>query len=65
MNADNGELFELFLEGVELRRGSANNYSWLLGLLDGFLGGKGFRDVSEDEMRRFAHLHKGRLEVST
>jgi integrase/recombinase XerD len=49
----NAEVVERFLEGRGLAKGSAQNYRIVLEVLDRFIQGHAFREVSEDDLRRF------------
>jgi len=53
MNGSNEEYLKRFLEGRELSKGSGFNYRFLLEMLDRFLQGKDFKQVDEDDLRRF------------
>lgn len=61
MEGINAEEVERFLEGSGLAAGSATcarNYRDILGQLDRFLRGKPFRQVTEENLRRFMRTRK-------
>lgn len=56
--ARNGEYLRLFLEGRGLSKTTERNYMMVLGWLDKFVGGRDFKDLTEDDMRAFMRLHE-------
>lgn len=58
MDDINVKAVERFLEGRGLAAGSARNYRDVLGQLDRFLHGKPFRQVTEEDLRRFMRTRK-------
>ncbi len=65
MYAVNAEHVELFLEGADIKRGSARNARWLLGDLDAFVQGKDFRLLEEEVLRRYARYRRPQVKAST
>jgi hypothetical protein len=61
MDDINVKAVERFLGGRGLAAGSARNYRDILGQLDRFLRGKPFRQVSEEDLRRFMRTRTVKL----
>lgn len=64
MNPVNQEYLTLFLEKREYAERSKKNYQIILKFLDRFLNGKNFKQISEEDMRRFIRT-RNQVKIST